>query len=434
MKKPLLLALLAGALFTSCLKDGFNDFDALKHPMTFQGTVSPTLGVPIGMGSATLYDMLQMVQLSDAKMEVGANGIITILYDTTAFWNIQLDNNKKTPKSGAKDGTIVHVARNTTQGSIAIDLFNNIGALNDAELEVDSLKVYFKTHLLAHAREGAVDSMAKYHVHVYYDQLTLYVVGKDNTVQQVLAINDSIPIDSLLAGQDVILFNDEDISGAVNMRPKELRYSARMNIAFEAAFFASAGISENQFVADSIGITSVDVTGDIKVRFPISAYINDLNYDAQIDFSPSFQLGQLSIDTSMIYLECNNSIPLSLLLRAQLLDSTDAPLCDLLDPILTEVAGADVAINPVTNLYSSVGPNRTLVQIPVTAPVFDALLKTKKIQLTATLNTTTTGDPIRNRVAVQASDKLDLRVWAKLTPSYNLDIDINTGNTEGGAE
>lgn len=36
MKKPLLLALFAGLLMTSCLKDGFNDFDLITHDIAIQ--------------------------------------------------------------------------------------------------------------------------------------------------------------------------------------------------------------------------------------------------------------------------------------------------------------------------------------------------------------------------------------------------------------
>ena len=61
MKKTLLPILLVSLLFTSCLKDGFNDFEALKHPLAISGTVSPTLGVPVAQGSATILDMLKMV-------------------------------------------------------------------------------------------------------------------------------------------------------------------------------------------------------------------------------------------------------------------------------------------------------------------------------------------------------------------------------------
>ena len=248
---------------------------------------------------------------------------------------------------------------------------------------------------------------------------------------------DSIPIENLIAGQYITLFNNTDISAAINHRPKEIHYGARMNIAFEAAFFAST-ISENDFVADSIGVTAIDMNGDIKVRFPVSAYIDNLRYQTDINFEPSFRLDDLIIDSSMIYLDCQNGIPMSLLVSAQFVDANDVVMCDILNPTVTVVEGAEVALNPATNLYTATTPKQTLVQVPITKPVFEALLNTKKIRLMAGLNTSPTGDPVRNRVSIQGNDKLNLRVWAKLKPEYTLDIDLGgNGSSEesqkGGA-
>ena len=440
MKKLSIFLVLASLLMTSCLKDGFNDFNALKYPMSFHGEVSPTLGVPIGSGSATIFDMLQMVQISYAKMEVDSRGILTIVYDTSMPWHVDFDNSKGTKGGGAKSD-IVHIARSSIAGSVAIDLFDNMTFLDTTQIEVDSLLVYFRAYLKAEANDSALAMMDKYHVHVYYDSLYIDVLGHDNQLYHIYpsanTASDSIPIENLIAGQYITLFNNTDISAAINHRPKEIHYGARMNIAFEAAFFAST-ISENEFVADSIGVTAIDMNGDIKVRFPVSAYIDNLRYQTDINFEPSFRLDDLIIDSSMIYLDCQNGIPMSLLVSAQFVDANDVVLCDILNPTVTVVEGAEVALNPATNLYTATNPKQTLVQVPITKPVFEALLNTKKIRLMAGLNTSPTGDPVRNRVSIQGNDKLNLRVWAKLKPEYTLDIDLGgNGSSEesqkGGA-
>lgn len=438
MKKTTFLIVLVSMLMTSCLKDGLNDFDALGHDMSFQGTIHPTLGIPIGSGSATIFDMLQMVQISNASMEINSNNIITVVYDSTQHWDIDMSS-KSHKGPGSKTSDIVHVMHNRINGSVDIDLFDNISFLDNAELEVDSILVYCLAYIKAQAREGAMEAMDSFHVQVYYDSLRINVVGQDGSVSNVLHIDDSIPIDSLVSGQYVTLFDNKDISNAVNMRPRELQYAARMNIAFEAAFFATAGISEKEFVADSIGINSISIDANIKVSFPISAYINNLQYQTDIEFAPSFQLGQIVIDSSMINIQCLNSIPLELSLRVQLIDSTDAVLCDILDPVTTIVEAAPVALNPTTNLYTSSGTSNTVIQIPITEFVFNNLLKTKKIRLSTVLNTTDTQDAVRNRVSIQATDKIDLRVWAKVKPSYDLDINLggdnendNNGNSQKG--
>lgn len=438
-KKLFLFCVLASLLSTSCLKDGFNDFEALQHPMAFHGTVNPTLGVPIGSGSATIYDMLRMVQISSATMEVNNNGIITIVYDTTSPFHIDMENSKfRSRNSGRKDPSIVHVARNTIEGSVNVDLFNNIHELDSANIEVDSLKVYLNAFVQAQADNDALAAMDSFHVHVYYDQLRIDVVGQNGQLVNVLALPDSIPIDSLIVGQNLVLFNDNDISDAINTRPREIKYSARMNIAFEAAFFANANISENQFVADSIGIKSVDINAHLKVSFPISAYINNLHYSTDIEFSPSYHLNDLVIDSSMIYFDCFNGIPLSFDIQAQFVDANNNVLCDIFNPAVAQVAGADVALDPTSNLYTAINQKQTQIQIPVTQTVFNALLNTAKIRVNAALNTSETNNTLRKRVSIQATDKLDLRVWAKLKPLYNLDIEIggsssDTTSSKGGA-
>lgn len=425
MKKTAFFAAFACLLFSSCLKDGFNDFDALNHPMSFHGVVNPTLGVPIGEGSATIYDMLHMVQLSTATMEVGSDSILTITYDTTMSFHIDMDNSKKKHHRGTKSD-IVYVSSNNIEGSVAVDLFDNITILNDADLEVDSLLVYLQAYVKASAEDSAhtLNAIQNYHVQVYYDQLSISIVGQDNNLYNVMALDDSIPITDIIHGSNIVLFNNTDISNMINKRPKEIRYSARMNIAFEAAFFSTLGISEEQFVADSIGVQAVDIDADLLARFPVSAYINNLQYQTDIEFSPSIHLNDLMIDSSMIYLECENGIPLSLLIHAQFVDNNDQLLCDVLN---TTVEGATVGL--VNNHYIAVNQTTSILQIPVTETVFESLLNTSKIRLTAGLNTSDTS--LHRRVAIRANDQLKLRVYAKLKPSYTLDFDLG-GNTEGG--
>lgn len=427
MRRKAFMVVFVSLLMTSCLKDGFNDFEALKHPMSFQGIVNPSLAVPVASGSATIYDILNMVQVSYAKMEVNDQGVITLSYDTSASWHIPF-NNSKPGYSAPKNSNIVHVVTNQINGSVAIDIFDNIEFLDNAQLEVDSLKVNLNAFITAQANENTLQAIETYHVHVYYDSLYLSVIGKDNLPYNIVVINDSIPIDSLIHGQNIKLFDNTDISDAINRRPKEIKYGARMNIAFEAAFFAS-NITENDFIADSIGVTSVDIDADVKVEFPISAYINNLSYQTDINFEPSFHLGDLVIDSSYLFLTLDNGIPLSLDVNAKFINEAG----DSTEILNTTVGGA-----PVTNTapYVSNGKTTTLDTIVVTKEVFDALLETKKIRVKAGLNTT--DNDLQKRVSIKADDKLEIKLSALLRPSYNMNFDLGNGqegdNQEGGSK
>ncbi len=427
MKRKALLFVFASILMTSCLKDGFNDFEALKHPMVFQGNVSPSLAVPVASGSVTIYDILNMVQISYARMEVNEDGIVTIAYDTSSTWHINFNNSKK-GHSSPKSSDIVHTARNRINGSVAIDLFKNIEFLENADIEVDSLKLNIDAFIKAQANQEAIQALETYHVHVYYDSLHISVVGKDNNVYDVALLTDSIPIDSLINGQNIKLFDNADISNAINKRPIEIRYGARMNIAFESAFFSS-GMSENEFIADSIGVTGVDISANIKVDFPVSTKISNLSYETDIDFEPSFHLDDLVIDSSYIFLTLNNGIPLELGVNAKFVNAAGQETSEIIN---TTVAGA-----PVTSTvpYVSNGTSTTVDTIIVTKQVFEDLLETKKIRLKASLNTT--DNKLNKRVAIKADDKLNIKLSALLKPSYDINIGVgseNEGNNEEGGE
>lgn len=432
MKKPFLIAVLACMMFSSCEKI-VGDLDFLQHDLAVQGVINPTLGVPVAHGSISVYDLLQMVQVTAAKVEIGNDGIITITYDTAQKFRVNLDESKgRRYRAGAKSDSVeyVHISRNSIQGSVNIDIFDNIdSSLHGASIEVDNLYVSIGSSVKADANTDALQLMELYHVDVYYDSLYLIAIGKDNSTDTIKLPN-VVPIDSLIQGQYIQLFDKTDISHVINKRPKQIIYSVRMNIAFEAEFFAT-GISESQFVSDSIGVHAVDINADVKVEFPFSSYIKDLSYKTDLQFAPNIDLKELTIDSSMIILDCNNGLPLTLGLSAKLIDSLGNELCELVDPSPAILAGAPV-IKDGTGHFVSNGKANSKITIPVTADIFKKLQKTKGIRLDATLNTTSTGNTANKNVAIRSTDMLDINVTAKAKPLYNLNIDLTGNNNNNG--
>ena len=438
MRKPLFIAIMACLMFTSCEKI-VGDLDFLNHEMAVQGTINPTLGVPVAHGSISIHDVLQMVQVTAAKVEIGEDGIIDIIYDTAQKFTVILDESgKKTKRHGSysKSDTAdyVHISRNSIQGTIKIDIFDNIdSSLNGASIEVDHLFVNMGAYVKADANPDALALMDTFHVDVYYDSLYIIAIGKDGS-SETINLPNVVPIDSLIQGQYIKIFDKEDISHVINKHPVEILYGVRMNIAFEAEFFET-GLSENQFVSDSIGVHSVDIDADVKIEFPFSTFIKDLTYKTDLLFDPNIDLKEFSIDSSMIILDCNNSLPLSLGLSAKFIDSTGTELCELLDPTPTVLAGAPVKDDGKGHFVSN-GMTNSKIMIPITASVFEKLQKTKGVRLDATLNTTSTGSTTNKNVAVRATDMLDINITAKAQPLYNLNFDLNRGsnsnNQKGG--
>jgi len=434
MKRKLLFLAMVSLLFSSCLKDGLNDFEALQHPMHLNGTINPTLGIPIGEGSANIYDLLNMFQAIQANVLISDNGLINFVYsDSNVHYHIDMEDSKG---QGSKSGDIVYISKKLINGETEIDLFDNITEeLNGADIDVDSILVDFGAFVQATAKEGTDTLLEHYHVHIYYDSITITTVGENNLATRVIDMEDSIPVNNLLEGEYITLLEGGDLSSIINDRPNKVQYTARLNIAFEAAFFATAGVSTDQFVADSLGITAVDIDADINVRFPLSAKISNLEYTTDIDFAPNFNMEELTIDSSILFLECNNNIPLEILLDGSLLDSNDVKICDLLDPVQTTLAAAEVTFDPTSNYYCSSNPSNTVIKIVVNRNVYDALQSAKKLHLHGVLNTASTGNPARPCVAIKSTDYLEMRVYAKIKPEYTIDIPL-FGNTDqkGGAQ
>lgn len=432
MKKTLFFALLACMMFASCEKI-VGDLDFINHEIEVQGTVNPTLGVPVAHGSVSVYDILQMVQVTEATIEIGDDGIVNIVYDTSIQQTIAINESKKHSrpfKNHSKSANYVDTTHNSIQGSIIIDIFDNIDStLNGASIEVDNLYVNVLAFVKANAREGAREAMDTFHVTVFYDSLYISAVGKDGSIQRINLPN-VIPVDSLLEGQHIKLFKDEDISQVINKRPVEIRYGARMNIAFESAFYET-DLTAKEFVADSIGIDFVDINAGVRVDFPVSTYIKDLTYNTDLQFEPSFNLGELTIDSSMLILSCSNGLPLALGLSAALVDANGNELCQLLDPTPTTIAGASVGMD-VNGHFVAVNKSNSELRIPITEPVFNKLLKTKAIRINAVLNTSETGSTLNKNVAIKSTDVLDIMVTAKIQPSYPFTLGLNNNGQKGG--
>ena len=430
MKKIAFLALTACMIFTSCEKI-VGDLDFLDHDMEIQGTVNPTLGVPVAHGSVSVYDLLQMVQVTEATIEIGNDNIVTIVYDTNIEHRVAIDNDGKAWRKGFRKNhykatNYVDTAHNSIQGAVKVDIFDNIdSSLNGASIEVDNLFVNIGAFVIAESRENALNAMNAYHVTVFYDSLFLSAIGKDGSEQRV-DLPNVVPVDSLIQGQYIKLFDKEDISQVINKRPVEIRYGVRMNIAFAAEFYET-DVTASEFVADSVGIDSVNIDADIKVEFPVSTSIRDLTYNTDLKFAPSFNLGDLSLDESMLILYCDNGLPLALDLTAALIDSTGNELCKILDPTPTTLNGAPVGSDGNGHI-SAVGKSHTELKVPITASVFDNILKTKGIRIEAVLNTTPTGSATNNKVAIKSNDMLDILVTAKIKPSYPFSYDLNNNN------
>lgn len=445
MKKSIFFALIACLMATSCEKI-LGDIDFLKQDMAIQGTVSPTLGAPIAHGSISLNDLINMVQVTEAKIEVDENDYVTIVYDDTSSNTVNFESKRKHGRSfkgNRKSDGDSDTSTSRFNGSLPIDIFNNIdSSLNGANVSIGSLYVDLGTFLHANTQQDAsttLDLMDSFYVYAYLDSIYLTAIDKHGNTNTLFFDSVMIPADSLVLGHHFNLLKQADIKEFINMRPVEIEYGANINIVFTSEFWAKDSLDAADFVFDSIGINSIDILADIKANFPVATQIQGLTYNQNLTFAPSFDLKDLTIDSSEIVLTFNNGLPLELGITATLIDSTDYGGIDSLDLVTNAtLRGAPVVLDG-NNRYVSSGKNPSTIKIPVTKKIFDFLIRTNAIRLSAMLSTTSTGDATNPTVTVKSSDVLDVYVTAKLKPSYPLDIDVSgnsndNNNEEGGEE
>lgn len=430
-KKATILVLAAGVmLLASCLKDGFNDFDAFNHPMHITGEAHPELGVPVAYGEVNLWDMIQMVQTSNASFELNSADVITLVYrDSTSHWDFDMQESKvRREDNGRKEA--VFTSRRFIAGEVEIDLFDSIG-LSNAELEVDSILVYLSAYIKGESGPGADTLTNREDVHIYYDSITLKAVGEDGIPHTVLTSGTTrYPVDSILEGETVLLLDNENVNLIVNSRPKRFTYTARLNFGFEPSFFAHLGTTVTDTnVSNLLDIQSVSVDPVIQVRFPISLYANNLEYTTSMEFTVSERLEDFEIDSSMLYLKCTNGLPLSFFIDGQLLGPNGTVLCELVNDT---VEGGSVS--QVGDLYVVTNPTESVVGIPLTRQVYDALMECTAVRLHGRLNTSSTGNAGHKCVAIRNTDFLGMNIYALLRPRYTFDIELNAPNGKGGAQ
>lgn len=436
MKRNIILFALVGLLASSCVKDG--DFDALNNDLSLHGVVNPVLGIPIASGSVTVHDFIHMVQISDAKVETGSDDVITIYYDDTTHNVIDLEGKKPLKVKNGSKSTGRVIVEKPQEGSVTVDLFENLTFMDTNQIEVDSILVYLDAYVKAAAENIAYTTQAiqNYHVLVYYNHLNLTVEGQNGDTRVLKSKynqpGDSLAINELLNGEHIILFDNEDISEAINMRPKIIRYSVKMNIEFTPEFFAS-NLDENSFVVDSIGINQIDLDTYLKAKFPIAAYMKDLSYPVDIDMELSTEMDNLTIDSSYFYLKYSNGIPIDLALDLKLLDANGNPLCTLLTQNEGLIKGAPVKRDTQTGRIVADGESKNSIPILITKNVYDNLMNAKKLRLDGLLNTSTLSNSVGNdRVTVTADDKLSLLIYFIGHPSYEIDIDMGSSDDKKG--
>ena len=403
-------------LCTSCLKDGLKDFDALRHPMHLTGTFNPTYGLPLGYAEVDMQGLLTMFKQSDGYIRA-EDGWVTLVFDSTIVSHIDINSSKKA--EGDRE-----CYNYTASGSLNIDIFKNIENLPDTgDIKIKNLYTSLLANIRANMDPTTVAMVQRTGTEIYFDSIRLLCRDKYGSMHPVVAIDSHFIVHDFEYGTDIPLFKDNDIKDVINLQPNRLSYSLRVNISIPSD---SLTLPLMSYIGSHLGFHSLDVTTHISLDFPITAYINNLSYNLNIEMSPSDALEKLTIDTSVLILEFENSMPFEFDLSGNMQDKNGNTLCALIDDAFT-LQGGKIGYNSSLNNYAVVAPQTSTMTIPLNREKLEALKQCYNIQLSSKLRTSKNMDtpPAKPEVTVGADNRLKAKAYARLSPIVDLDVPLH---------
>ncbi len=437
-----MMSLVGMLLMTGCLKDGFNDF-RIEDPH-FVADFNAELGIPIGTCELTIEDLTEMYTLwgDNADLAVTDDSVTIMVYGSFED-DIPMAQVKKGRGKGGfsrkalGDTTVRYTSHKWMEGSSAVDIFDQFELT--AGVDVKAVYVSLDANVSADA-SGYVPGDG-YNVTVYYD--SLYILYDHNGEMETLVeILDSINVDDFTTGSTrVNLLKDKEVGELLRNRSSLLQFRCRMNIQFDYSFnyldpssYPSLGTSDSvdQFIYDSIGIEAFHIDADMEARIPLSIYAHNMYVENDIELSGALDTLDLELDTSYIYVNCRNGIPLELVLGGELLDANGAVICPMFAG--KTVAAASTALQATTGTYVATQETATQVPIVITREIFDGLKRAKELRLTTYINSADTGNPANQIVTIRKEDKLKMLLTAKVKPDYHFDSGAGSGEEgKGGA-
>ena len=443
MRKVKLIAALAVIVFmgtqTSCKKDIELINDLRNKPVHLQGTFSPTYGMPLGTASMSMKDLLGMFNdIGDYVIIDSASDFVIIHYADTIETTFDIDDSKGARTKAA------YVYRRTMSGGTDFDIFRDIEFLpeGDDSLMVQHLLLRLGARVKPVLSTASAALLAQADISVYYDDIHIMYRAFDGTQDEFDIDIDSIgiPLDSLanenFLGTYQVLFDSLDVSEIINSRPTEISYSFRFNIAVNDPLQA---LSMASYLTDELGMVGVNLVADFSVDFPISLYVNNLQFNtsldlsgANINFSEVEMIDSLSFDSALVIMRISNGLPLGLQLNGDFMKDGQS--------IGTAFSGSPIYLNPAqigvnsgvtfgsNTYYTSVNPVTSDVRLSLTADDFDLINQADSLRLNITVATSHDFDgPIdvaKPCVTIKGNDALKIDLRARVKPRVNVDIPI----------
>lgn len=451
MTKRLLFSVLALCMFglmTSCMKNGSEDFEGLKHPFQVHGSFDPNLGIPVGQAEMTVKQMLTMLNVQQGLISYDEEShLMSVKYADTSENRFDFDQMgswarkvRVSRSSRAKSGGsgLVVLYSDLLSGSMSIDLFNNLG-FDQYNLLFNGVKATMTCNLKGDGTLSA-STIHEHGLYVYIDSLYLHAYGRSGNEVRVPFLDSLYSLQDFMdpQGQDVVLLNNTDVTQLLNIAPTGIRYTARINIAIDPAELAYWGLTlggtiDEDFISENLQINAITATSVIGAEVPLAIHFEDMAYDADINFNfgQNIQINELELNNSYIGLAFENGTPLAMDIDASFTDS----LGNVLAPIVSNVGigGATIRLNPNGDgSYVVSQPTSSTLQVPVNSTTLRALTTARNIHVRAAASTSTnTGSGIQSDavVSIQDDNKLKVRAYIVVHPDVDINIPLGGGNS-----
>ena len=433
MKKPnvkrlkslhLALAFCLLGLTTSCLKDGLNDFDGLNYPIYLEGDFNPELGLPLCYGQATLGNLVGTLA-GDGLMTFDRNDIVTISYDTVFGFAITPGANKAAKANGAKMFDSVLYER--CDGSLEFGLMEAINDLDLSAIQVANLYADLNLNVRVVGTSATEDLLNRYKVRIGFDSVTLGAEGTEGDAVIVVDVEDGL-LSDYVDGKTIPILNQRDVSEFINLHPSKITYTSRVSITLPDRLFANP-FDLMRFMHDTLGVDSILIDADVKVKFPVSISLHNLSMGFDMPFSnmedlqESLDEYQVSLDSSAFIVEIDNGFPIGFSVGIALVDTVTGDYASIFDGGVLNIAPSEVARLEDANTYVTSRPTKSVVRVPLSPSSYRALATSNMVRLSASV-TTSPCDGGYPQVSVRKQDAMGIRLYLQLRPNIHIFVPL----------
>lgn len=427
----------------SCVKE--EDKELLRHPIHIQGTIDPTLGIPIGYGEVTIHDVLRMLNNDYTGLLDTTGDVINICYKGSLDGvlggsNSTGNTSKGLTTSNAKDGVLW--SKDTTMTYIMnIDYFNKIDQFfgDTTEVYFNNLLLNLDISVLGHAAPEAVETLRRY-VTASLDSVRIsYVdhqdIGHSYRNSDIEAVH--LDIEDIVEGAST-LREDLDLSDIVNALPKKLIFTFRYKMLVDRAILLpDPNTITFGDLMDSLKVASMDYHLGVDAHFPCNFYFENMPYTVDLNLGEGLQ--QFNFDSiinnihsginseiqeSELNLEFSNGLPLGFVVTAEVRDAQGTPLFTLANGENIPAAMANNLLQSGIHTVSTA--EKSTISVAIDQEKLLQLRNAKTIHLKA-LVSTSNNVPSGETVAIRKDNFLGIRAYLKLNPKVSIDIPITQG-------